>query len=131
MHEGTGEPHDEPEERDGIYIDEQGTVWKCMTDAEWEATYTSKPHLTDNKNGTYGLRFSLRHAVERTLYENETLSSFIEQALIEQVKRRQLQDEFISRGLASRDKAKQTSEYYDANDVLDTLNSLLISAKNK
>ena len=73
----------------------------------------------------------LRHAVERTLYENETLSSFIEQALIEQVKRRQLQDEFISRGLASRDKAKQTSEYYDANDVLDTLNSLLISAKNK
>jgi predicted transcriptional regulator len=73
----------------------------------------------------------LRHAVEKTLYKNETLSNFIEQALREQVKRRQLQDEFISRGLASRDKAKRTDEYYDADDVLDGLNILLSNAKNK
>lgn len=73
----------------------------------------------------------LRIAVETTLYENETLSSFMEQALREQVKRRQLQDEFIARGLASRDKAKQTGEYYDANDVLTGLNTLLNNAKNK
>lgn len=73
----------------------------------------------------------LRHAVETTLYKNETLSNFIEQALREQVKRRQLQDEFVTRGLASRDKAKRTDEYYDADDVLDGLNTLLGNAKNK
>jgi predicted transcriptional regulator len=73
----------------------------------------------------------LRHAVETTLYENETLSSFMEKALREQVKRRQLQDEFIARGLASRDKATQTGEYYDANDVLTSLTTLLDKAKNK
>ena len=73
----------------------------------------------------------LRHAVETTLYKNETLSNFIEQALREQVKRRQLQDEFVTRGLASRDKAKRTDEYYDADDVLDGLNTLLSNAKNK
>lgn len=48
----------------------------------------------------------LRHAVEGALHKDDTLASFMEQALREQVKRRQLQDEFIARGLASRDKAK-------------------------
>jgi hypothetical protein len=33
--------------------------------------------------------------------------------------------------LASRDKATQTGEYYDANDVLTSLTTLLDKAKNK
>ena len=73
----------------------------------------------------------LRHAVESALHDNETLSSFMEQALREQVKRRQLQDDFLARGLASRDKARQTGEYYDADDVLAKLDTMLSSARSK
>ena len=73
----------------------------------------------------------LRHAVEDALYNDETLSSFMEQALREQVKRRKLQDEFIARGLASRDKAKRTDEYYDVGDVLAGLDTMLSNAENK
>lgn len=73
----------------------------------------------------------LRHEVETALHNDETLSNFMEQALREQVKRRKLQDEFIVRGLASLDKAKQTGEYYDADDVLAGLDTMLSSAKEK
>jgi predicted transcriptional regulator len=73
----------------------------------------------------------LRHAVESALHKNETLSSFMEQALLEQVKRRQFQDDFLARGLASRDKARQTGEYYDADDVLARLDAILSSAESK
>ena len=73
----------------------------------------------------------LRYAVESALHNNETLSSFMEQALREQVKRRQLQDDFLARGLASRDKARQTGEYYDADDVLVKLDTMLSSTENK
>ncbi|MCD6390234.1 MAG: prevent-host-death protein [Desulfobulbaceae bacterium] len=73
----------------------------------------------------------LRHAVEGALHNDETLSSFMEQALREKIKRRQLQDEFIACGLASRSKAKRTGEYYDAEDVLAGLGNMLSSAKDK
>jgi predicted transcriptional regulator len=73
----------------------------------------------------------LRHAVESALHINETLSSFMEQALREQVKRRKLQDDFFARGLASRDKARQTGEYYDAGDVLAKLDIMLSSAESQ
>ena len=71
----------------------------------------------------------LRQAVECLLNSDETLSSFMEQALREQVKRRKNQNEFIARGLASRDKAKQSGEYYSANEVLDYLDSMLVNAE--
>lgn len=73
----------------------------------------------------------LRHAVEGALHNNETLSSFMEEALREQVKRRQLRDDFIARGLASRDKAKQTGEYYKADDVMAKLDMMLFNAEGK
>ena len=73
----------------------------------------------------------LRHAVEDALYDDETLSSFMEKALREQIKRRQLQAEFIARGLASRSKAKRTGEYYDADDVLAGLGNMLSSVEDK
>ena len=73
----------------------------------------------------------LRHAVESALHNDETLSSFMEQALRDQVKRRQLQDEFIARGLASRNRAKQNDEYYPADDVLAGLDAMLASAEGK
>ena len=71
----------------------------------------------------------LRQAVEQSLNSDETLSSFIEQALREQIKRRKNQDEFIARGLASRNKARQSGEYYSAEDVLAGLDSMLTKAE--
>ena len=70
-----------------------------------------------------------RQAVERSLKSDETLSSFTEQALREQIKRRKIQDEFIARGLASRNKARQSGEYYSAEDVLAGLDSMLAKAE--
>ena len=67
----------------------------------------------------------LRQAVERSLNSDETLSSFTEQALREQIKRRKIQDEFIARGLASQNKARQSGEYYSTEDVLAGLDSML------
>ncbi|MBL4901824.1 MAG: prevent-host-death protein [Desulfocapsa sp.] len=71
----------------------------------------------------------LRKAVECSLNSDETLSSFMEQALREQVSRRKIQNEFIARGLVSRDKAKQSGEYFSANEVLDHLDSMLANAE--
>ncbi len=66
-----------------------------------------------------------REAVEQSLNSDETLSSFTEQALREQIKRRKIQGEFIARGLKSRDKARQSGEYYSAEDVLFGLDAML------
>ena len=71
----------------------------------------------------------LRQAVEQSLNSDETLSSFTEQALREQIKRRKIQDEFIARGLASRNKARQSGEYYRAEDVLAGLDTMLAKAE--
>jgi predicted transcriptional regulator len=71
----------------------------------------------------------LRQAVEQSLNRDETLSSFTEQALREQIKRRKIQDEFIARGLASRNKARQSGEYYSAEDVLAGLDTMLAKAE--
>lgn len=71
----------------------------------------------------------LRQAVEQSLNSDETLSSFTEQALREQIKRRKNQDEFIARGLASRNKARQSGEYYSAEDVLAGLDTMLAKAE--
>ena len=43
---------------------------------------------------------ALREAVESVLREGETLSGFVEASVRAQVHQRQLQDEFIKRGLA-------------------------------
>ncbi len=39
-----------------------------------------------------------------------------------------IRNEFIARSLASRDKAKQSGEYYSADDVLASLDSMLTKA---
>ncbi len=71
----------------------------------------------------------LRQAVEQSLNSDETLSSFTEQALREQIKRRKIQGEFIARGMESRDKARQSGEYYSAEDVLSGLDAMLAKAE--
>jgi len=73
----------------------------------------------------------LRKAAEAVLREGETLSSFIEESLRTNIERRLSQQEFIARGLASRDRARQTGEYVDAETVLDRLQLMLNEAKSK
>lgn len=73
----------------------------------------------------------LRRAAESVLQEGETISSFLEQSLRANIARRRLQQEFIARGIASRDEAKRTNEYYPAEDVLRELDDLLALVKSR
>jgi len=73
----------------------------------------------------------LRHAAESVLHDNESLSSFVLQSLRANIKRRQVQQEFIARGLASRDEARKTGEYYKSDDVLHELDNMLSHAESK
>jgi len=73
----------------------------------------------------------LRKAAEGVLQEGETISSFVEQSLRANIERRQMQQEFIARGLAARTEARETGEYYSADEVLQELDDLLDTAKKK
>jgi hypothetical protein len=73
----------------------------------------------------------LREAAENVLREGETLSGFVEAALRAQIGQRQMQDEFIARGLASRDLARKTGRHLPASAVLDELEAQLRQAKKR
>ncbi len=72
----------------------------------------------------------LREAAESVLASNETLSSFVEESLRANIARRLHNQAFIARGLASRDEAKKTQEYYSAESVLAELDEILDKAQN-
>ena len=59
----------------------------------------------------------LREAAESVLRNGETLTSLIETSVRETIRRRRVQDEFMARGLRSRDDAKQTGIYHSAESV--------------
>lgn len=71
----------------------------------------------------------LRQAAESVLHEGESLSNFMEQSLRDEVNRRRMQAEFIARGLASRDQAQRTGQYFDADVVHAELRGMLAKAK--
>ena len=71
----------------------------------------------------------LREAAEAMLKEGETLSAFVEASVREQVHKRQLQDAFIKRGLASLEDARRTGVYYEAGQVMSELRQMLEQAK--
>jgi cysteinyl-tRNA synthetase len=70
----------------------------------------------------------LRHAAESVLQDGESLSSFVEQSIRTNVEHRRMQKEFIARGLASREAARQTGEYYSADEIRDELDAMLRQA---
>ncbi len=72
---------------------------------------------------------ALREAAEAVLHEGESLSSFMEQSLRDEVARRQLQREFLARGLASRAEARKTGEYFEADAVHAELRGMLVKAR--
>ena len=71
----------------------------------------------------------LRQDTESVLHEGESLSQFIEQAVRSQVELRKANEAFLARGLASRDHARQTGRYVDADVVLGKLQAQLETAK--
>ena len=73
----------------------------------------------------------LRQAAESVLREGETLSSFMEESLKAGIQHRKAQQEFIARGLASREEARRTGEYFSADAVLDELKTMLHEADKK
>ena len=70
-----------------------------------------------------------REAAEQVLQEGESLSSFVEASIRENIARRQLQGEFVARGLASREDARATGNYTSADAVVGRLEKMLASAK--
>jgi predicted transcriptional regulator len=71
----------------------------------------------------------LRQAAEQILEDGETLSGFVEQSIREGIERRQIRQEFIARGLRSRDDARQTGQYASAESVVSRLEQMLAAAK--
>lgn len=72
-----------------------------------------------------------RAEVEAVLADGETLSEFVETAVRASVERRRLHAEFIARGLRSRDEARRTGDYVDADRVLTGLQRKLDAARGK
>lgn len=71
----------------------------------------------------------LRQAAEAVLRKGESLSGFMEQSLRDEVNRRRMQAEFVARGIASREEAKRTGEYFEADRVHAELHAMLAKAK--
>lgn len=73
----------------------------------------------------------LREAAESVLAEGETLSGFIESSVRETIQRRRTRAEFLARGLASREEARRTGDYVDADTVHAQLAAKLVRARAK
>jgi predicted transcriptional regulator len=71
----------------------------------------------------------LRQKAENVLRDGETLSAFMEQAVRDTIRSREIHQDFLVRGIAARDEAHDTGEYYAADDVLAELASMLAEAK--
>lgn len=74
---------------------------------------------------------ALRQAAEEVLLEGESLSGFVEQSVRANIERRKAQEEFIARGLASREEAKRTGAYISCADVITALRSQLAKEKRE
>lgn len=70
-----------------------------------------------------------RAEVEAVLDEGETLSEFVEASIRAGVERRHVQAEFVARGLRSRDEARRTGHYVEADVVLASLERKLDAAR--
>jgi hypothetical protein len=74
---------------------------------------------------------ALRAELERLLNEGETLSEFVEQSVRTALQRRVDQGEFIARGMASLDRAREANEYIGADTVIAGLQLKLDEARTK
>jgi predicted transcriptional regulator len=75
------------------------------------------------------LSLELRLAAESVLLEGESLSDLVEGSLRETITHRQVQNDFIARGLSSRDESHRTGKYVSADRVLADLDGILKKRK--
>ena len=71
----------------------------------------------------------IRVAAEAALVEGETLSTFMLEAIQFNIQRRNLQQEFVARGLAARDEARRTGKYVAADEMLARLDKTLAQSR--
>jgi Arc/MetJ-type ribon-helix-helix transcriptional regulator len=74
---------------------------------------------------------NFRAEVESVLAEGESLSEFVESSVRAQLERRRMQGEFIARGLRSRDEARRTGDYVDADAMIARLEGKLAAARGQ
>jgi predicted transcriptional regulator len=72
---------------------------------------------------------ALRAAAESVLREGESLSSFVEDSVRQQIERRRVQQEFIARGLAAGAEAQASGQYASKEEVMATLSGILAQAE--
>ena len=72
----------------------------------------------------------LRDAAESVLQAGETLSSFVETAVREQVALRRQREAFVARGLAALEQARKTDDYLAPRQSLGRLDAM-IKRKNR
>lgn len=72
----------------------------------------------------------LQQAVEAALREGESLSEFVEISLRENITHRQVQKEFLARGIAGRNEARRTGKYFYAPEVLAKLDEILLTKQS-
>lgn len=70
----------------------------------------------------------LRDQLEQVLQDGESLSAFVEASVRETVRRRLDQAEFVARGMASIEAAKQSGLYVSATSVVNKLQARLDKA---
>lgn len=74
---------------------------------------------------------ALRDAAESVLQEGETLSSFVETAVREQVELRRQREAFIARGILSLEAARKANDYLEPEQSLAALDALLKRKKRR
>lgn len=72
---------------------------------------------------------ALRRAAEDVLHEGETLSAFVEASVRAQVGKRQMQEEFLKRGLAGLAQAERSGVYHTVDEVMGELRTKLQEAR--
>ena len=72
-----------------------------------------------------------RAEVEAVLAEGETLFQFVEASVRACVERSRMQAEFVARGLRSRDEARRTGDYVDADVVISNLQPKFDAARTR
>lgn len=68
---------------------------------------------------------AIRAEIECALHEGESLSQFVESAVVQAARRRIADQEFLARGRASVARANKTGEFYPLSSVLDELQARL------
>jgi microcompartment protein CcmL/EutN len=67
--------------------------------------------------------------IETVLLEGESVSRFVEQAILRKVVDRRRQSNFVARGIASREEARRNANYIPADEMLARLSRKLDTAK--